>query len=96
MQQCDGFDRISNGVFSGYNSGRTYYLQLDSRNERDEAMEAMKGFVNSAKNNAEVSSRLLRAMVAARAIHSSLIFQALSALLIALVRTESRMWNTRR
>ena len=73
-------------VENGYNSGRIYYVQVDSSDELDDSITTIRAFVNSARTKAEVASRYNRAKLVALAIYESPIFQILSAFLIILVR----------
>ena len=72
-------------VENGYNSGRTYYIQVQPKNDLDATISMIKVLVNSARKKAEVASRYNRAKLVARSVYDSSTFQMLSALLIILV-----------
>ena len=72
-------------VENGYNSGRTYYIQVHEKNGLDDSFSMIKALVNSARKKAEVASRFNRAKLVARALYESPTFQVLSGFLIILV-----------
>ena len=72
-------------VENGYNSGRTYYIKLHTKDELDSSISMIKALVNSARKKAEVASRFNTAKLIARAVYESATFQVLSGFLIILV-----------
>ena len=72
-------------VENGYNSGRTYYIKLHTKDELDSSISMIKALVNSARKKAEVASRFNTAKLIARAVYESTTFQVLSGFLIILV-----------
>ncbi len=81
-------------VQDGYNSGRIYYFQVDTKEERDGAIEEIKNLVHVAKIKAEGASKLIKSQNFARWIYESFAFQVISALLIVVVRiTVIDLWR---
>ena len=70
----------------GFNSGRVYYLQAESKEERDGIMEKLCKLISNAKTKAKGTSRFIRSQEISRGIYESPAFQTVSALLIIVVR----------
>ena len=78
-------------IEDGFNSGRVYYVQIESKEELKEAVQTIRAFVKSAKDKADGASRLRSVRQGAQAVHNSPYFQALSSFLIFLVSKMSLM-----
>jgi hypothetical protein len=77
-------------VADGFNSGRVYYLQAESKEMRDGTIEALRKLISHAKTKAKGTSRFICSQEVARCIYESPAFQAISALLIIVVRHRNR------
>ncbi len=70
----------------GFNSGRTYYLKAESKEECDSISAELGCKACSARRKAEGKSRFIRSQDSVRKFYSSKPFQILSAVLIITVR----------
>ena len=78
----------------GFNAGRTYYIQGDSREQSEEISLKVREMARIAHRRARGSSRLLRLRSRAKAIYDSHLFQGLVVVLILTVRTlQSLLYN---
>ena len=72
-------------VADGFNSGRIYYFQVDSKEERDATIEKIRIIADGAKIKAVETSRYIKFQILARTLYESTPFQILSTSLIILV-----------
>ena len=73
-------------VPDGFNSGRVYYLQAESREVGEEIIEKLRKLTSNAKTKANGASRFIRSQQIVRGFYESPAFQIISALLIIVVR----------
>jgi hypothetical protein len=78
----------------GFNSGRVYYLQAESREVGEGIIEILQKLIVNAKTKAKGTSRFMRSQELARSIYESPAFQIISALLIIVVRHVFFSFNT--
>jgi hypothetical protein len=85
---CDLLDRALRIDTSpdGYNSGRTYYLQLESDEECTRLATKMTAYVKDAIRRFEAKTGLERSQARARALFNSTMFQCSAAFFIITVR----------
>ena len=85
---CDLLDRALRIDTSpeGYNSGRTYYLQLGSDEECSRLSVNLAAYVKEAIKRFEAKTGLERSQARARALFNSTLFQCTAAFFITVVR----------
>ena len=74
-----------NTIAEGYNSGRTYYLQANSKEQCQEMVKLIKVLVKRACEMASAQTQFSRVQLRARKVYKSHLFQSSSATLILAV-----------
>ena len=69
----------------GFNSGRRYYIQVDSAEECSAMVEYLQGLVKTATSRMENLSRFRKSQKLVREVYQSVPFQLMSSLFIILV-----------
>ena len=74
-------------IRGGYNSGRSYYIQADSKESREELILMFTKLAKSARKRHEAHNVFRRVQLLARSVYESFPFQTMVAALILAVRT---------